>query len=54
MGVGIHYFYHGFELKAFEGRHIRIEDNIELCLEFINPGTKDEKSQKIRFRSANV
>jgi len=24
MGVGIYYFYHGFELKAFEGRHIRI------------------------------
>jgi len=25
MGVGIYYFYHGFGLKAFEGRHIRIE-----------------------------
>jgi len=24
MGVGIYYFYHGFGLKAFEGRHIRI------------------------------
>ena len=24
MGVGIYYFYHGFVLKAFEGRHIRI------------------------------
>jgi len=23
MGVGIYYFYHGFGLKAFEGRHIR-------------------------------
>jgi len=22
MGVGIYYFYHGFGLKAFEGRHI--------------------------------
>jgi hypothetical protein len=21
MGVGIYYFYHRFELKAFEGRH---------------------------------
>jgi hypothetical protein len=26
MGVGIYYFYHGFGLKAFEGRHIRIVD----------------------------
>ena len=26
MGVGIYYFYHGFGLKAFEGRHIRIRD----------------------------
>jgi hypothetical protein len=25
MGVGIYYFYHGFGLKAFEGRHIRIK-----------------------------
>jgi len=25
MGVGIYYFYHGFGLKAFEGRHIRID-----------------------------
>ena len=24
MGVGIYYFYHRFELKAFEGRHIRM------------------------------
>jgi len=24
MGVGIYYFYHGFGLEAFEGRHIRI------------------------------
>ena len=24
MGVDIYYFYHGFGLKAFEGRHIRI------------------------------
>ena len=24
MGVSIYYFYHGFGLKAFEGRHIRI------------------------------
>jgi len=24
MGVGIYYFYHGFGLKAFEGRHIRM------------------------------
>ena len=24
MGVGIYYFYHGFGLKAFERRHIRI------------------------------
>jgi hypothetical protein len=24
MGVGIYYFYHGFGLQAFEGRHIRI------------------------------
>ena len=24
MGVGIYYFYHGFGLKAVEGRHIRI------------------------------
>ena len=23
MGVGIYYFYHGYGLKAFEGRHIR-------------------------------
>ena len=28
MGVGIYYFYHGFGLKAFEGRHIRIEFKI--------------------------
>ena len=27
MGVGIYYFYHGFGLKAFEGRHIRIVYN---------------------------
>jgi len=27
MGVGIiYYFYHGFGLKAFEGRHIRISN----------------------------
>jgi hypothetical protein len=26
-GVGIYYFYHGFGLKAFEGRHIRISYN---------------------------
>jgi hypothetical protein len=26
MSVGIYYFYHGFGLKAFEGRHIRISD----------------------------
>jgi len=25
MAVGIYYFYHGFGLKAFEGRHIRID-----------------------------
>jgi len=25
MGVGIYYFYHWFGLKAFEGRHIRIQ-----------------------------
>ena len=24
MGVGIYHFYHGFGLKAFEGRHIRM------------------------------
>ena len=24
MGVDIYYFYHGFGLKAFEGRHIRM------------------------------
>jgi HKD family nuclease len=24
MGVDIYYFYHGFGLKAFEGRHIKI------------------------------
>jgi hypothetical protein len=24
MGVGIYYFYHGFGLNVFEGRHIRI------------------------------
>ena len=24
MGVGIYYFYHGYGLKAFEGRHIRM------------------------------
>jgi hypothetical protein len=24
MGVGIYYFYHRFELKAFEGHHIRM------------------------------
>ena len=24
MGVGIYYFHHGFELEAFEGRHIRM------------------------------
>ena len=24
MGVDIYYFYHGFGLQAFEGRHIRI------------------------------
>ena len=28
MGVGIYYFYHGFGLKAFEGRHIRTENII--------------------------
>jgi len=27
MGVGIYYFYHGFGLEAFEGRHIRILHN---------------------------
>jgi hypothetical protein len=27
MGVDIYYFYHGFGLKAFEGRHIRIAYN---------------------------
>ena len=26
MGVDIYYFYHGFGLKAFEGRHFRIYD----------------------------
>ena len=31
MGVDIYYFYHGFGLKAFEGRHIRIMV-ILLCL----------------------
>jgi hypothetical protein len=25
MGAGIYYFYHGFGLKAIEGRHIRIK-----------------------------
>jgi hypothetical protein len=25
MGVGIYYFYYGYGLKAFEGRHIRIK-----------------------------
>jgi hypothetical protein len=24
MGVGIYYFYHGFGLKVFEGRHTRM------------------------------
>jgi hypothetical protein len=24
MGVGTYYFYYGYGLKAFEGRHIRI------------------------------
>ena len=28
MGVDIYYSYHGFGLEAFEGRHIRINDNI--------------------------
>jgi len=28
MGVDIYYFYHGFRLKAFEGRHIRIVYNL--------------------------
>ena len=32
MGVGIYYFYHGFGLKAFEGRHIRILINSMLLL----------------------
>jgi hypothetical protein len=27
MGVDIYYFYHGFGLKAFEGRHIRMIDD---------------------------
>jgi len=27
MGVGIYYFYHWFGLEAFEGRHIRINNN---------------------------
>ena len=26
MSVGIYYLYHGFGLKAFEERHIRIPD----------------------------
>ena len=29
MGVDIYYFYHGFGLKAFEGRHIRIENLVQ-------------------------
>jgi len=28
MGVDIYYFYHGFGLEAFEGRHIRIDNNL--------------------------
>ena len=32
MGVGTYYFYHGFGLKAFEGRHIRIPQKIDFVL----------------------
>ena len=30
-----YYFYHGFELKAFEGRHIRIINMFKSSSEFI-------------------
>ena len=34
MGVGIYYFYHGFGLEAFEGRHIRIYYNSFTLISF--------------------
>ena len=35
MGVDIYYFYHGFGIKAFEGRHIRIDKNFFKYYDFI-------------------
>ena len=38
MGVDIYFFYHGFGLKAFEGRHIIIISNvalIQVCISYV-------------------
>ena len=40
MGVDIYYFYHGFGLKAFEGRHIRTL--IILWLKFLESQSNSE------------
>ena len=45
MGVGIYYFYHGFGLKAFEGRHIRIPSFFILEPFFKLSGSKPLKKQ---------
>ena len=42
MGVGIYYFYHGFGLKAFEGRHIRNKNKTEY-----ETNTKKKQYEKI-------
>ena len=34
MGVDIYYFYHGFGLKAFEGRHIRMIDDSQKAIDY--------------------
>ena len=50
MDVGIYYFYHGFGLKAFEGRHIIIND---ICIQTglrILSGRSDKKFYMIFFQ----
>jgi hypothetical protein len=43
MGVGIYYFYHGFGLKAFEGRHIRIFFKTFITVHLISQPTSNYK-----------
>ena len=48
MGVGIYYFYHGFGLKEFEGRHIRIQNRHyhHLIKKLTSPHDIDVKGMK--------